>query len=233
LDLWRWRDFLLKWFFFSFKAERMIRYVKDQLSQACRANENKRWLHLLPAVCENYNNQNVTGTNVKRKTVSQYNYVSLLEQLRQSTAPTMLFNIATTTVYPPPLERLLFRFKVGDPVLFARRSDYTVKDFNHFEKPSQIGAFGPRVYTVVGRAGKNNGALFICPVYKLTSPDTGLLSSWAYEDEMKPALYAAATLTRRKKRVITEERRRSRRLQHSEEKKKKLRKKRKKILGES
>ena len=116
----------------------MIRYVKDQLSQACRANENKRWLHLLPAVCENYNNQNVTGTNVKRKTVSQYNYVSLLEQLRQSTAPTMLFNIATTTVYPPPLERLLFRFKVGDPVLFARRSDYTVKDFNHFEKPSQI-----------------------------------------------------------------------------------------------
>ena len=213
--------------FFSFKAERMIRYVKDHLSQACRANENKRWLHLLPAVCESYNNQNVTGTSIKRKTVSQYNYIGLLEQLRQSTAPTMLFNLATTTSYPPTVEKLLFRLKIGDRVLFARRSDYTVKDFNHFEKPSQLGAFGPRVYTIVGRAGKNNGDLFICPVYKLSSPETGLLSSWAYEDELKPALYAAPTPRRKKRKILSEERRRrSKRVQQ------RLRKRRK-IPGES
>jgi hypothetical protein len=168
----------------------MIRYVKDHLSQGCRANGDKRWLRLLPAVCQNYNDQPVTGTNVKRKTVNQFNYISLLEQLRKSTSPTMLFNIAHTTTYPQPLEPLVFRFKVGEKVLLARRSDYTVKNFSTFEKPSHVGAFGPEVYTVVGRAGKNNWKLFICPVYKLTSPSTGTLSSWYYESELRVASFA-------------------------------------------
>jgi hypothetical protein len=159
-----------------------------------RANGDQRWLHLLPGIIRQYNNGFVSGTTVRRMDVNAQNYLKLLEQLQSSDDPTLLFNIGTTTHYPKPLEKLIWRYKIGQKVLLARRVDYTLKNKSNFEKPSLVGSYGPEVYTVTERAGKNNWKLFICPVYRLSG-----LTSWFYESEIKPALFAEPKLRRKRR----------------------------------
>jgi hypothetical protein len=113
-----------------------------------RANGDKRWLHLLPDVVSQYNRQFVTGTTIRRIDVNSENLPALLEQLHDTPEPTLAFTLGTTTSYPEPIEKLIFRYEIGDKVgyfflfggpehstedpflfvqvLLARRSDYTL-----------------------------------------------------------------------------------------------------------
>lgn len=122
---------------------------------------------------------------MKRSSVNQHNYVRLLSQLEKSAAPTLLFNVSDTEQYPRELAKMIFRFNLGARVLLARRVDHTLVGKNKFEKVSAVGAFGPRVYTVSRRVGKNNADLFVTPAYGLAEIPGTLF----YQNELKPALY--------------------------------------------
>lgn len=166
----------------------MIRFLKQRLSIAERANGDGRWAALLPGICKDYNNALVRGTDVRRRDVNQDNYLQLLEKLHRTTEPSLLFNMAETFRYPSGLSRFLWRYAVGDKVLLARRVDYDLRGRNYFEKPSVAGTYGPKVYTVTECRTKLNADLFLCPVYAL-SPLTGLF----YESELSPALFDVPT----------------------------------------
>lgn len=164
----------------------MIRFLKQRLSIAERANGDGRWARHLPGILRDYNNDIIRGTSLRRRNVTQDNYLSLLGELRRTSEPSLLFNMAEGFRAPSALARFLWRYAVGDKVLLARRVDYDLQDRHYFEKPSVRGAFGPKVYTVTECRTKMNSDLFITPVYGL-----GTLSGLFYESELSPALFAA------------------------------------------
>jgi hypothetical protein len=170
----------------SWKAEKGIQYAKRQLSQMMLANGNHLWVRLVPALMAEYNDRLIPGTSIRRRDVNQHNYLRLLSELYKSTDPTALFNISSSNTYPSPLERLIWRFEVGQKVTLARRVDYSISKRSTFEKPSVAGVFGSKIYTITDRAAKNNWRLFICPVYALSD----MPGSWYYESEIREALFA-------------------------------------------
>jgi hypothetical protein len=162
----------------------MIRFLKERLSIAVRANGDGRWVVHLPGILADHNAQLIKGTRIRRNSVDQNNYLDLVGKLYKSTEPSMLFNMAEPIRAPSKLARFLWRYAVGDRVMLARRVDYDLKDKTYFEKPSVKGAFGPKVYTVTACRVKMNSAFFLNPVYQL-SQLTGLY----YESELSPALF--------------------------------------------
>jgi hypothetical protein len=164
----------------------MIRYLKEHLSIAERAHGDGRWVVYLEGILTAYNNSMIKGTKVRRNTVDQHTYLTLLGQLRRSTDPSMLFNMTTNFQYPTALSRFLWRYRPGQKVLLARRVDYDIRDKNYFEKASVKGPFGPKIFTVTECTAKMNSDFFITPVYRLDSGMTGLY----YESELSPALFA-------------------------------------------
>lgn len=163
----------------------MIRFLKERLSIAERANGDGRWAVHLPGILRDYNNALIKGTDVRRRDVDQNNYLELLGKLYRSEEPSMLINMTEAYRAPSSLARYLWRYKIGDRVLLARRVDYALKGKHYFEKPSVSGSFGPKVYTVTACRTKLNADLFICPVYALDGGLTGLF----YESELTPALF--------------------------------------------
>jgi len=164
----------------------MIRFLKRRLAIAEKANGGDgRWVDHLPKILLDYNRKTIAGTKVRRSSVNQNNYLTLAGQLYNSTDPTMLFNMAESFRAPSGLARLLWRYAVGDKVLLSRRVDYDIKDKGYFEKPSVVGTFGPKVYTVTACRTKLSGDLFLCPVYELSD-----LTGVFYESELSPALFA-------------------------------------------
>jgi hypothetical protein len=163
----------------------MIRFLKERLSTAERANGDGRWVPHLEGVLLDYNRKLIAGTKIRRNSVNQDNYLSLVGQLSGADEPSMLFNMAETFRAPSGLARFLWRHAVGDPVLLARRVDYDLKKRNYFEKASVKGTFGPTVYKVKACRTKLSGDLFICPVYELHG-----LTGLYYESELSPANYA-------------------------------------------
>ena len=190
------RRYGISWIFLknrskAFKSERMIRFLKERLSMALRANEDGQWVHLLDGICRQYNASFIPGTKIRRSQVDQHNYLRLLEQLYRSPEPTMRFIMAETFRYPSRLARFLWDYKVGDKVLVARRSDHSLKDRHTFEKPSVVGSFGPTVYRVTACLTKKNWKLFITPVYTVARLSDGTpLSGKYYPDELAPADFA-------------------------------------------
>jgi len=164
----------------------MIRFLKQRLAIAERANGDGRWVVHLPGILKDYNSWRIKGTDVRRGDVNQDNYLTLLGKLRRTSEPSMLFNMAETFRAPTALAKFLWRYAVGDKVLLARRVDYALKDRTYFEKPSVSGTYGPTVYTVSACRTKLNADLFLCPVYALAPNLTG----WFYESELSPALFA-------------------------------------------
>jgi hypothetical protein len=164
----------------------MIRYVKEHLSIAERANGDGKWVDHIPAVLAAYNGAKIRGTNLTRSSINQHNYLKFLGQLRKSTEPSMLFNMAETFRYPTALAKYLWRYRPGQKVLLARRVDYAIRDKNYFEKASVKGPYGPKVFTVTECLTKLNSDFFLTPVYRLDSGMTGLY----YESELSPALFA-------------------------------------------
>ena len=152
-----------------------------------RANGNNKWVDLLPGFLKHHNAQKVTGTEVVRNTVNQFNYVGLLSQLFKSSAPTLMSNISGSENLPDELASLVWKYDIGAKVLLARRVDYSLKSRkNTFDKVSVIGSFGPEVHVVSRRMGKNNANLFITPVYELEK----LPGTWFYEQEVRLADFA-------------------------------------------
>jgi hypothetical protein len=172
----------------AFKAERAIAFLKRRLSIALAANPrgDLNWLRHLPGILHDYNARPVQGTDVPKNSVSKRNYLSLLQKLYGTTDPEALWNLTTSANYSPRVARRLWKHEVGDKVLLSRRADYTpLGRRGAFEKPTVRGAFGPKVYTVVGRRLKNNFRLFAVPVYRL-----GGLDGLYYPTELKPARFA-------------------------------------------
>lgn len=190
-----------------------------------RAAGDKRWLRLLPDLTKNHNEQFVTGTNVRRIDVNNENYLTLLEQKYKTEDPSLMFNLGTTTSYPKPLEKLVWRYEVGQKVLLARRVDYTLVGRSNFEKPSLTGSFGPNVYTVTSRAGKNTLGFFIAPVYRLSSLD----NTWIYERDLRPALFVegekSASASRKSERLLYLALRRRQKMQQQQQQRKQKKKK--------
>jgi hypothetical protein len=163
----------------------MIRFLKERLSIAERANGDGRWAVHLPGILSDHNAQLIKGTRIRRNSVDQNNYLSLVGKLYKSTEPSMLFNMAEPFRAPSKLARFLWRYAVGDKVMLARRVDYDLKKKSYFEKPSVKGAFGPKVYTVTACRVKMNSAFFLNPVYELST-----LTGLYYQTELSPALFA-------------------------------------------
>ena len=176
-----------------------------------RANDNHKWVELLPSFLKHHNSQKVRDTDVVRSSVSQYNYVGLLSQLFKTSNPTAMSNISSSEHYPPEIAGLVWRFELGDKVLLARKADYSLKGAkNYFEKVSTRGSFGPRVHVVSRRMGKNNADLFITPVYQLEA----LPGTWFYEQELRLAVFAREASGEKERRLkeLTERAARLRRL---------------------
>lgn len=171
----------------------MIRFLKQRLSIAERANGDGRWAVHLPGILRDYNAQNVPGTDVRRSGVNQDNYLALLAKLYRSPDPSMRFNMAESFHYPSALSRYLWKYAVGDRVMVARRVDYDLRDKNYFEKPSVAGSFGPAVHTVAACKTKLNADLFLNPAYALKG-----LSGLFYESELTPALFDGGGRRRRR-----------------------------------
>lgn len=167
----------------------MIRFLKQRLAIAERANGDGQWVRHLPGVLRDFNNSKIKGTDVKRSSVNHTNYLDLLGKLRHTSEPSLLFNMTEAFNAPSGLARFLWRYSLGDKVLLARRVDYAIKNRSYFEKPSVSGTFGPRVYTVVACRTKLNAEYFLCPIYGISSPGTGRLSGYFYESELSPALF--------------------------------------------
>jgi hypothetical protein len=170
----------------------MIHFLKTRLSLAERANDHDGvWAKFLPGICEEHNNELIQGTKVLRSSVNQNNYLSLVGKkykMNATTDPSLLFNMSDAFRSPSRLARFLWRFKVGDQVLLARKVSYELKKdegYSHFEKPSVVGNFGPKVYTIKACRTKFSGDLYLVPVYELATL-TGLF----YESELSPALFA-------------------------------------------
>jgi hypothetical protein len=166
----------------SFRAEKMIGYVKTHLSMAMKAHPGeKNWTRFLEGIVKYYNSQHVTGTNVIRSSVNKENYMKLLEQLYNSKEPTLMFNVATSRNFLPKTQRMLWKYAVGDVVLLYRKSNYKLKQ-SIFSKNSVLGAFDdttPR--TIKSLYLKANGLLFLTPVYRLAG-----LNDYYYESELRP-----------------------------------------------
>lgn len=184
----------------------MIRFLKQRLSIAERANGDGRWAVHLPGILADYNRSLIKGTDVRRADVNQDNYLRLVGKLYRSTEPSMLFNMAETFRHPSALARYLWRYSVGDKVLLARRVDYDLRGKTYFEKPSVAGTFGPKVYTVTECRTKLNSAFFLCPVYSLSS-----LTGLYYESELSPALFAEKEKKKKKAAATASGERRRRR----------------------
>jgi hypothetical protein len=75
-------------------------------------------------------------------------------------------------------EAILFKFKVKDKVLLARKASYSEK-ITAFDKPSVHGSYGRKVYTVVDCKMKHNKYNYFVPMYKLNG-----LEGWYYEREL-------------------------------------------------
>jgi hypothetical protein len=190
------REFGINWSFLmsrshAFRAERMIYYLKRRLTQALKFNEkgDNCWIKHIPAILSEYNSKVIPGTTRPRDSVTKDNYMSMLQELRGSQDPTMLFNVATSNNFSPWLQQKLWNFAPGDRVLVARESDYEAKGQQtqkggSFFKRSIEGSYSPVVRTVT-RLWLKDSRFFITPVYSVSG-----LQGKFYQSELIPALFA-------------------------------------------
>jgi hypothetical protein len=171
----------------AMKAERMVRYTKERLSEALAGDpENKNWIKFVPKIQNDYNSRFVTGCKgLRRKDVNKTNYLSALRCLYRVEDPTVEFSVSDTANYSKRLADKLFKFDIGDRVVLARRAAYIKGEkATRFEKPSVKGRFGPSTYLVVGRRMKHNKNFFVSAAYRLSG-----LSGLFYGEEIRKIGY--------------------------------------------
>jgi hypothetical protein len=172
----------------AYKAELGIKFLKRRLAIALRANKkgDNNWLQHLQPILEDYNNQCVPGTTIRRSAVNKFNVRQVLEQVYQSKDYESLFTGSVASQFSPALQRQLrFKFRVGQKVLLAKVSNYFTKK-SAFAKPSVEGSFGERVFTIQECLLKTDRTKrFYNFVYRLEGVE-GLF----YPSELKPALFS-------------------------------------------
>ena len=163
--------------------------MKERLSMALQLNRqgDNNWIRHIESIVSARNKETIRGTSIVRNSVTKHNFMKVLEELYNSTDPTMLFNLASTSsdAYAPWLAKKIWKHDLGAKVLLSRDANYQLKkDF--FRKKSILGAYDEKVYTVKSRELKGN-KFFLTPVYTL-SPTRG--DSKYYESELIPAYFA-------------------------------------------
>jgi hypothetical protein len=172
----------------AYKAELGIKFLKRRLAIALRANKkgDNNWLQHLQPILDDYNNQVVPGTTIRRSDVNKYNQRRVLEQVYGSKDYERLFTGSVASNFSPELRRRLgFKFRVGQKVLLAKVSNYFTKK-SAFDKPSVEGSFGDRVFTIRECLLKTDRTKrFYNFVYRLEGVE-GLF----YPTELIPALFS-------------------------------------------
>jgi hypothetical protein len=148
-------------------AELYIRYVKTHLSIALAGNPgDERWQKYLQAIVNKHNQSLIKGTTIVRQSVNEINYLSLLEQLYESTEPDMLFNVSSSSNYSKATADVIWKIPIGAKVLVEKSSDYK-NPRDKFYKPSEQGGWSEDSYVVAKRVLKSNAQLFLLPAYRL------------------------------------------------------------------
>lgn len=168
----------------SFLAERFIGLAKTKLSQALNSGlapgsggSGKRWIHLVDPLVKEYNTQKIAGTSYRRQAVSKENFDHFLSQFFGTKDYDL--NFSSFAVQPFQNEQWnqkVFKYRLGDKVRVSRKADWTdPENRNSFKKPSVVGGFGSKIYTVSGRQLRSDRERknFV-PVYQLAEiPDGG------------------------------------------------------------
>ena len=163
--------------------------MKERLSTALKFNRqgDNNWIKHIATIVAARNRETIRGTGIVRNSVTKHNYMKVLEELYNSTDPTIMFNVANLNSedLAPWLTKKIWKYEKGSKVLLAREANYKLKK-NLFAKRSILGAYDDqRVYKIKSRALKPNKDFFVTPVYSLYST-----SGWYYESELIPALFA-------------------------------------------
>ena len=189
-----WNKYRIKWSFNpyrskAFASENGVGYLKRHLSQGLDGSKTKRWVgSMLEGIVRQHNAEPVPGTTFPRNSVTERNYLRVLEQKDRNKVPSMTFNISEgLESESTELDRFIWLYKKGQRVYLARRVDILLRDYQTFEKPSVVGAFGPNIYTISRCTVKNSKDNTIIPCYELAEFPGGKFYEW----EIKPALFAS------------------------------------------
>lgn len=163
--------------------------MKTYLETAMKANKSKCWIQFIDGILTKHNSRNVTGCrNFRRDSVTKENYLELLKKKYKTSEPEALLNLSVVSNFSPRMGDLLFKYSVGDRVLYENKADYTTKTGRGaFDKISILGAYGmEKKYTVVKRLLKTSANFYHVPAYNLS----GLGKHLVYESEIIPYLFS-------------------------------------------
>jgi hypothetical protein len=168
----------------------MIRWTKEALSTSIRMTGNHRWIELLQKIVRRHNREFLPGQKkLRRSDVDETNWLEAVNASKKSKDSSLLFNISRASDLPPAAESVVWRYKVGDKVLLSRSADFSITGkVKKFEKPSVVGAFGDKVYTISHRDVHLSKDSHYVPVYFLKELHDGL--DVCYQEELRPAIYA-------------------------------------------
>lgn len=152
----------------SYLAERYIRYMKEKLSQAMELKKTRTWYKFVQPITDEYDNEKVSGTSYKRKSIVKSNFFHFLSQLLKIKDPELHFPGSKINEFiSSAWNNNIFKFSIGEQVLLARRADWS-KKLPTFFKASHWGNFGSEIFTIASRQLRVSKKLnqFV-PVYAL------------------------------------------------------------------
>jgi hypothetical protein len=185
----------IKWFFLkkghkSFLAERFIGFLKGKIGQALSIWGGKKWIHFLNEAVSAYNNEKIPGTSYKRKSISKHNFDHFASQLlKEKNLDTRFSSFKAGPFAHANWNKKIFKFDLGEKVLLARKSNWSVKR-PIFLKTSEKGGFGKSIFTIESRQLRADRSFkHYVPVYGLKELGP---SMHFYEKELAKTSAAAA-----------------------------------------
>lgn len=191
------------------KSERMIGYVKEQLSLGLssrielynkeRKKNNKpldrkklfelqNWISDIDDIVLRYNRRTIKNTGVVRGSVNRGNYIELISKLYKTDRPYNVLSEISRNNFPEEFLDDIYSYNVGDKVLLNSSSYYREKDI--FKKKSVEGEFLPRPFVINSRHLTLNKNQFLVPSYTLIDlKDNSLLKGFFYGPNLRPALF--------------------------------------------
>jgi hypothetical protein len=152
-------------------AESAIAFYRRRLALAVGFNKRGDfcWIKHVDGITKDQNSKFIKNTSIRRDSVTKENYFSVLEELYNSTDPTMLWNITSGQSFSPWMQRKFWRWKVGDSVLVAREADYTAQGqkTSAFFKRSEKGAWNSKVRKITGLFLKDS-KFMLSPCYEIS-----------------------------------------------------------------
>jgi hypothetical protein len=116
------------------------------------------------------------------------NFMQVVEEKKDGLDGAHIQNVARQNIFSEKTANRIFKFKLNEKVILARRASVH-KDVkgDAFSKSSIRGHYGAKVYRVVERALRSSrDRKTLLPVYKLNEePGKNYGASWIYEAELK------------------------------------------------